>query len=383
VLSVREGRGAPSIAPDPELRAGTTFDLVLGAFTFRVANVTRGKRVPRALGSDYHGLGASLLCTFGATAAFLGVLAYYTPALGAMLDGDLDRDQAARLRPYLTALAEREEQRRQRQGETGASEPGGGTPGQEAAGPRGAMGRPEAQPTRRRTAVAGTGERVLPREQALAEAREFGLIGMLASMNRRALPTALWGADVANGPDASDAWGNLFGEEIGESGGEGGLTLSGTGTGGGYRGEWIGLGTEGVCHPNCGVGPGPGGIGRGVGRNGPGHQSKAPRLTSVGETVVGGHLAPELIQRVVRQNFGRFRGCYESGLRTNPNLTGRVTTRFVIDRDGAVSNASNGGSDLPDSKVVSCVVSAFYGVSFPAPQNGVVRVSYPIMFSPG
>ena len=75
--------------------------------------------------------------------------------------------------------------------------------------------------------------------------------------------------------------------------------------------------------------------------------------------------------------------CYETGLRANPNLSGRVTARFVIGRDGAVSNAANGGSDLPDAGVVSCVIQAFYGLSFPTPDNGIVSVSYPIMFSPG
>jgi hypothetical protein len=75
--------------------------------------------------------------------------------------------------------------------------------------------------------------------------------------------------------------------------------------------------------------------------------------------------------------------CYEQGLSRNPNLQGRVSARFVIGRDGSVSNASNGGSDLPDSAVVSCVVSAFYGLSFPQPEGGIVTVVYPIMLSPG
>jgi hypothetical protein len=76
----------------------------------------------------------------------------------------------------------------------------------------------------------------------------------------------------------------------------------------------------------------------------------------MGATSVSGRLPPEVIQRIVRQNFGRFRLCYENGLRNNPNLQGRVSVRFVIGRDGAVSNVGNGGSDLPDSGVVSCVV---------------------------
>ena len=98
---------------------------------------------------------------------------------------------------------------------------------------------------------------------------------------------------------------------------------------------------------------------------------------------VSGRLPPEVIQRIVRQNFGRFRACYEDGLRTNPSLQGRVTVRFVIGRDGAVSNASDGGSDLPDAGVVACVVRAFRGLSFPQPEGGIVTVTYPITFSPG
>ena len=94
-------------------------------------------------------------------------------------------------------------------------------------------------------------------------------------------------------------------------------------------------------------------------------------------------IPPEVIQRVVRQNFGRFRLCYQQGLGRNPNLEGRVSARFVIDRSGAVTNVSNGGSDLPDSAVTSCVLSAFYGLSFPQPENGIVTVVYPIVLSPG
>jgi hypothetical protein len=90
-----------------------------------------------------------------------------------------------------------------------------------------------------------------------------------------------------------------------------------------------------------------------------------------------------VIQRIVRQNYGRFRMCYERGLQHNPNLEGRVAVRFVIGSDGTVNHAANGGSDLPSGEVVSCVVRAYYGLSFPQPEGGIVTVVYPIMFSPG
>src|SRR5262249_14448324 len=112
------------------------------------------------------------------------------------------------------------------------------------------------------------------------------------------------------------------------------------------------------------------------------HKVGSPGLTRIGVPTTSGRLPPEVIQRVVRQNFGRFKASYEGGLRGNPNLQGRVAVRFVINHEGAVSNVANGGSDLPDAGVVSCVTRAFYGLSFPQPENGIVTVTYPIVFSP-
>jgi hypothetical protein len=101
-----------------------------------------------------------------------------------------------------------------------------------------------------------------------------------------------------------------------------------------------------------------------------------------GAITVSGRLPPVIVQRIVRQNQGRFRACYEAGLRANPSLAGRVTTRFVIGRDGSVSAVGNGGSDLPDANVISCVVRAFQGLSFPQPDAGIVTVVYPLRFTP-
>jgi hypothetical protein len=102
-----------------------------------------------------------------------------------------------------------------------------------------------------------------------------------------------------------------------------------------------------------------------------------------GAVVVRGGLPTEVVQRIVRQNFGRLRLCYEDGLRTHPDLTGRVATRFVIDRSGAVALAADGGSDLPDQSVVSCVVRSFGTLTFPEPEGSVVQVVYPVIFVPG
>lgn len=169
---------------------------------------------------------------------------------------------------------------------------------------------------------------------------------------------------LIGGPDSSAAaWGSVLG--AGSAQGFGGLGLSGIGTGG------IGLGS---------IGTGSGyGHGAGIATRG----GTPPRLTMGKETVVG-KLPPEVIKRIVRQNHGRFRLCYENGLRTNPKLEGRITVRFVISRSGDVATVSNAGSTMPSQPVITCVVNSFRTLSFPQPDGGgIVVVTYPITFSPG
>lgn len=113
----------------------------------------------------------------------------------------------------------------------------------------------------------------------------------------------------------------------------------------------------------------------------PGARARRP-VVKAGQVTVNGRLPPEVIGRIVRQNQGRFRLCYENGLRNNRALAGHVGVRFVIGRDGSVSNVSNGGSDLPDSAVIACIVRSFYGLSFPRPDSGVVTVTYPVNLRP-
>jgi hypothetical protein len=220
------------------------------------------------------------------------------------------------------------------------------------------------------------------RQAALDEAGSFGIIPILSGDPHA--PTAPWGRDESLGNDPLSARSTIWGHDIGESPGMGGLGLSGVGEGGCSGrscGEGIGLGSIGTLNHGSGLGDGDG-FGKGHGHLGRPHHAHPPTVR-VSNPVVSGRIAPEVIQRIVRQNFGRFRLCYENGLRGNPNLAGRVGVRFVIGRDGAVSNVGNGGSDLPDASVVSCVARAFYGLSFPQPENGIVTVTYPIVFTPG
>lgn len=158
-----------------------------------------------------------------------------------------------------------------------------------------------------------------------------------------------------------------------------GLGLKGTGPGGGGAGEGIGLGNLTTIGHGAGTGSGQG-YGSGAGASG----GKAPKMV-MGATAVTGSLPPEVVQRVVRQSFGRYRQCYEQGLARDGKLEGRIAVQFVIGKDGAVASADAAKeTTLADAAVVACVVGAVRGLSFPAPDGGgVVTVTYPIQLSPG
>jgi hypothetical protein len=357
------------------------------SLVFQVSAVNAGKRVPVGFlattePAAFLYTGLSFLLHMGLVAVF----AFFMPNMRGDDTEGIDRDQILMMQKLLNAAAEREqEQRDDPTPDTANDEKEGGT-GTRAKGEEGSMGNPNTKDTGHKYGVQGPKDNPDPhlaKQAALQEAAQFGMIGLISTMGGGDpnAPTAPWGREESSGQDEKSARGNMFGDTIGDSFGAGGLGLSGVGEGGGGRGEGIGLGNFGGLGHGAGTGTGQG-IGSGRGRLGGGHQVKAPRIRE-GATSVNGRLPPEVIQRIVRQNFGRFRLCYENGLRNNPNLQGRVTVKFMIDRSGAVGMTADGGSDIPDSSVVQCVVRGFGNLSFPQPEGGVVTVVYPIMFNPG
>jgi hypothetical protein len=105
-------------------------------------------------------------------------------------------------------------------------------------------------------------------------------------------------------------------------------------------------------------------------------------LVRQAKVVVKGSLPSEVVQKIVRRQFGIFQASYRQGLRSNPSLEGRVIVNFVIDRSGAVSTCADGGSDLPDQGVVQCIVQTFCKLVFPTLESGSTSGSYAIVLSP-
>jgi hypothetical protein len=392
IASVQRACGAVVIVEGPAavgLGAGDTAQLTFGEF--RVTAAAGAPEVPPPRRRHAAGAWGALALATLAHAVVLGLAAHDARAQSA---DDREEERNGVLAGLLASAEQRERandvpiadgsgwgEGRRADDRHGDGRLGGG---EKARGEEGALGSRIARPgTTGRYAVP---ERIrkdpdpsMSRAETLADAEQFGMIGLLAQGPQA--PSAPFADAWAHGADALAANGSLWARLPGQVAGDSGLGLTGYGESAGGRGEGIGLGALGTIGHGAGR-PGTGTGGEGSRRLQKDHRQRPPWV-GWGITSVSGRFPPEAIQRIVRQNFGRFRFCYERGLVTNPNLAGRVSVRFVIGRDGSVSNVADGGSDLPDRSVRACVVRAFSVLSFPQPDDGIVTVTYPIVFTPG
>jgi hypothetical protein len=372
-------------AHELDLAAGDIAQMTLRgtALVFQVSVVNAGRRVPAGALTALEP--ADFVYTTSSLALHVGIialLAFFCPKLGWDDDASVDRDNVVAMTKLLNAAAAREEAVQDApeafaSSASPASRPEDAAPrgGRAPGGERTAAGGPHA--------IDGSNHALdsrLERTVALRDASSFGaveLLGILADTEHRDL-NATWGRAARTGSDDIGAVDRMFGRGIDEAVGSGVFDPTGPGGEGEPGADLVGLRDIG------GLDPGPGGSPQGVGvGRAPSqrvHTVAAPRVRDE-VTTVNGHLRPEVIQRVVRQNFGRFRFCYEAGLRGDPGLQGRVVVKFVIDRAGAVALSTDAGGDLPDARVTQCVVRAFADLSFPAPDGGMVTVVYPIVFN--
>jgi hypothetical protein len=374
----RDWAGAHEL--DLGLGASARVELAGTSLVFQVATVRAGRKL--AVGALAAVEPAEV--TYAASSFFLhvGVLAifaFFMPRMGSDADAATDRDNILAMAKLLDASSARE----QAEAEGARTD----APQLDPAGPRSAAAA-RAPGTMGALRAAGSGRAAFKgpadtpdpqrsRDAMLGEASVFGAVRLLGTLSSSE-SAAAWAHDSYGGD--TNVLGTIFGRGIDDAAGTEGLGPAGTERGGGGRANTIGLNDLGD------LGSGPGGPDQGVGvgrapRQGT-HRVSVPHVgTSV--ATINGRLPPEAIQRVVRLNFGRFRLCYEAGLRTNPGLQGRVAVKFIIDRTGAVSFATEAGSDLVDRQVSRCVVRAFADLSFPPPEGGMVTVVYPILFSAG
>jgi hypothetical protein len=296
--------------------------------------------------------------------------------------------------------------------------------GKRAEGKQGSMGSAESRAgTKNRAAVARDPEASdkdmsTARSEALADARSFGMAGLLAEGAADG-PTAAFGRELPDGADPLSARGGLWGASFGETFGSGGLGLSGTGEGGGGRGEGIGLGSIGALGHGAGLaGSGFGGAGHHMREWWDGHYERvsyvrreqrrrlreAPVKVTLTVSTRPAVILPgdggandvawadyrDQVHRTVRQKLQALKSCYDyygaaprnKDGRLDPKYTGSVGANLLVGRSGSVLALATAGVTLHMPSVVDCVALSWRQQVFPSPpSDGGARVLVRVHFS--
>jgi len=98
------------------------------------------------------------------------------------------------------------------------------------------------------------------------------------------------------------------------------------------------------------------------------------------EALIEGGLDRDQINEVIQRHLGEVRYCYEQGLQGQPELSGRVAVRFLINGRGIVNQAGISRTSLRSDSVESCILQRLKSWKFPEPRGGVnVKVTYPFL----
>ena len=108
-----------------------------------------------------------------------------------------------------------------------------------------------------------------------------------------------------------------------------------------------------------------------------------PPQVRAGLPQVSSSYSKKAIRSVVSRHLGQVRHCYERSLKTKAPGQNRITTTFVISKNGSVKT-SNTTSQFKNEALSRCVSKTIRAMKFPAPPGGrEVTVSYPFHFSKG
>lgn len=100
-----------------------------------------------------------------------------------------------------------------------------------------------------------------------------------------------------------------------------------------------------------------------------------------GEPLLPQTLRQDQIKFVVNRKTPRIRMCYDTQLKRNPNLTGKLVINFVIENNGKVSSVRLKTRKFKGTYLDKCVKRTIRSWRFPKFSGDPVSVDYPFIFS--
>ena len=99
----------------------------------------------------------------------------------------------------------------------------------------------------------------------------------------------------------------------------------------------------------------------------------------------GSSLDRNMLQQPIRDALPEIRACYEDGLRRDPELSGKVVVRYLVDPDGTIARASlvDRSSTLRDERTEVCILRVMGKLRYRPAFRGRISVTDPCPVSTG
>ncbi|MGD8609276.1 MAG: AgmX/PglI C-terminal domain-containing protein [Myxococcales bacterium] len=96
-----------------------------------------------------------------------------------------------------------------------------------------------------------------------------------------------------------------------------------------------------------------------------------------------GQLDAFVVRKTIRKDLPRINRCYQSALRDEPELAGKVSIRFSVLRKGQVQSVQVLENTTGNSTVEHCVARIVGAIRFPSRRTGKsLRFTFPFVFAP-
>ncbi len=106
------------------------------------------------------------------------------------------------------------------------------------------------------------------------------------------------------------------------------------------------------------------------------------KVSRPSEAIGTGTLSTSKIQRIVQRRKRALQGCYESQLKKDNTLKGKIKIRFTIEPSGRVSSSKAIQNTMGSPAVAKCIAKQIKRWRFPKPAGGSVTIAYPFVFTP-
>ncbi len=96
-----------------------------------------------------------------------------------------------------------------------------------------------------------------------------------------------------------------------------------------------------------------------------------------------GKLDPYVVRQKIRKDLPKINRCYESALRYEPELAGKVKVRFAVLRKGSVQGVQVLENTTGNDNVERCVTRVVAAIQFPSRRTGKSQsFTFPFVFAP-